>query len=137
MAIPMDMATMRNSFRTGQYILVDKKPVQASSIFEWGNFMEDNDVKRVGIDYFKDKSIRVSTVFLGIDHNFRSEGPPVLFETMIFGGNLSEYQDRYCTWEEAEEGHSEAIKKIYEDAIEQNDLLLAYEIKNKYPKLIK
>jgi len=37
----------------------------------------------------------VSTVFLGIDHSFSGEGlVPVLWETMIFGGDLDEHQER-------------------------------------------
>lgn len=48
----------------------------------------------------------VSTVFLGCDHNWSGEGPPVLFETMVFGGPLDEEQVRYCTLAEARAGHS-------------------------------
>jgi hypothetical protein len=58
-------------------------------------------------------SAYVSTVFLGIDHNYSLEGPPVLFETMIFvDGPLSEFQERYCTWEEAKRGHERALRKL-------------------------
>jgi hypothetical protein len=32
---------------------------------------------------------RLSTVFLGLDHNFLSVGPPVIFETMLFAPNAS------------------------------------------------
>ena len=52
----------------------------------------------------------VSTVFLGIDHRFGGSGPPLLFETMIFGGPHDEYQQRYSTWEEAEVGHRKAVE---------------------------
>lgn len=55
--------------------------------------------------------VRVSTVFLCIDHNFLGSGPPLLFETMIFGGPLDGYQDRYCTWDEAVAGHELAVKR--------------------------
>ncbi len=36
-------------------------------------------------------------------------GPPVLFETMIFGGPEHGYQERYTSWTEAEEGHKRAV----------------------------
>ena len=39
----------------------------------------------------------VSTVFLGMDHNWRREGPPILFETMVFGGRYAGLQLRYAT----------------------------------------
>lgn len=53
----------------------------------------------------------VSTVFLTINHNFH-EGPPMLFETMIFDAEGSSVSsNRYATKEEAEAGH----KKIVEE----------------------
>lgn len=59
-----------------------------------------------------DKGITVSTVFLGIDHNF-SKGLPILFETMIFRDD-DEYEliQRHSTYEEAKIGH-ENICKIF------------------------
>ncbi len=54
--------------------------------------------------------VHVSTVFLGLDHNHTGKGPPLLFETMVFGGPLHDEQWRYCTWEEAEAGHKAAVK---------------------------
>lgn len=54
-------------------------------------------------------SVLVSTVFLGIDHSFHG-GSPIIFETMIFGGEHDEMQDRYATVEAAREGHADAVK---------------------------
>jgi len=51
---------------------------------------------------------RISTVFLSMDHGLAEligDGSPVLFETMVFGGEHDEYQERYHTYDEAEEGH--------------------------------
>ena len=31
-------------------------------------------------------NVRVSTIFLGLDHNVFGDRPPELFETMVFGG---------------------------------------------------
>ena len=61
----------------------------------------------------KDKigDIEISTVFLGLDHQY-GEGKPLLFETMVFGGELDQEQERYSTWEEAEEGHKIMIEKV-------------------------
>lgn len=50
----------------------------------------------------------VSTVYLGIDHSWDG-GPPLIFETMIFGGLLDQYQKRWTTEDQAREGHQEAI----------------------------
>lgn len=54
----------------------------------------------------------VSTVFLGIDHSYGcGDEPPVLFETMVFGGPWHEEMERYCTWEEAAAGHARWVEK--------------------------
>lgn len=50
----------------------------------------------------------VSTVFLGLDHSF-GEGPPLLWETMVFAGDFHEqYMDRYSSEKDALEGHEKA-----------------------------
>ena len=54
----------------------------------------------------------VSTVFLGLDHRHFGDGPPVLFETMIFGGQHDEWQKRACTWDEAEATHAAALDLV-------------------------
>lgn len=58
------------------------------------------------------EEVFVSTVFLGIDHNHSGKGPPVLFETMVFGGKQDGLCHRYCTWDEAEVGHHEVVDRI-------------------------
>lgn len=54
---------------------------------------------------------RISTVYLGLNHAF-GEGPPIIFETMIFGGPMDEYMDRYSTEEEAIAGHAFAVQAV-------------------------
>jgi hypothetical protein len=53
-------------------------------------------------------NVRISTVWLGIDYRF----PPLIFETMIFGGDLNEYQERYATEQEARAGHERAVELV-------------------------
>jgi hypothetical protein len=53
---------------------------------------------------------RVSTVFLGLNHQW-GDGPPLIFETMIFGGPHDQYQVRSSTWAEAEAEHAKALAK--------------------------
>ena len=53
-------------------------------------------------------TVRVSTVFLGIDHNHFGQGPPLLFETMVFApgdAELDMYMRRCSTWGQAEAQH--------------------------------
>ena len=54
----------------------------------------------------------MSTVFLGLNHAVSENGPPLLFETMVFGGQLDSEQERYTTWEEAELGHSAMVARV-------------------------
>lgn len=51
----------------------------------------------------------VSTVFLGIDHGYTENGPPIVFETLVFGGPMADSMRRYATWDEAVAGHEETV----------------------------
>lgn len=53
---------------------------------------------------------KISTVFLGLDHSF-GDKQPILWETMIFGGWLDEYQERYTSHDDAVLGHARAVRK--------------------------
>lgn len=47
----------------------------------------------------------VSTVWLGLNHSWEDNGPPLTFETLVFGGPLDQQQERYSTEAEAVAGH--------------------------------
>jgi hypothetical protein len=89
------------------YILKDGKPVLEPDLLKWAKWFEGGDDKR-RVAWTEIGDVKVSTVFLGIDHSFGG-GVPVLYETMIFGGEHDEYQDRYHTLEEAMIGHEKAV----------------------------
>jgi hypothetical protein len=91
------------------YILKGHTPVRATQE-EWSHQIAKAPHPVVAYDQYN--HVDISTIFLGIDHNFFGEGPPILFETMIFGGELNEYQVRYCTWDEAVEGHKAALQLV-------------------------
>jgi hypothetical protein len=89
-----------------------------------------------------DSDLEVSTVWLGIDHNFMMHGPPIIFETMIFRhlpepvtietelfgsytkeresvslGDLDDadpwdFQQRYATEEQARTGHRAVCEEL-------------------------
>jgi hypothetical protein len=93
--------------RNTKWILDDKgEPIACNDIAEWGRWFKKNDVRRVALDMVG--TVKLSTVFLGLDHNWQS-GPPILFETMIFGGPHDEYQDRYATRAEAVANHARLL----------------------------
>jgi len=55
--------------------------------------------------------IRISTVWLGLDHSF-GQGPPLIFETMVFGDRMDEEYFRYATEAEAIEGHYRMARRV-------------------------
>ena len=52
----------------------------------------------------------VSTVFLGLDHNYDPNDKPILFETMIFP--KCEYCERYHTFDDAWKGHKRVVAAL-------------------------
>lgn len=78
--------------------------------------------RTVGLDIID--GVRVSTVFLALDHGYGDE-PPLLFETMIFGGKPDDYQERYSTWEEAEAGHKRAVALVSKPEADEYDNIQA------------
>jgi len=91
------------------YTLKDKTPVPCEDTYTWGKYMEEED-RTVSNTYIGD--VHISTVFLGVNHSFHEQGPPILFETMIFGGKHDDFQQRYETWEMAEAGHKAAVELV-------------------------
>lgn len=82
------------------------------AIRRWGNWMQSMSNRRIALDEIG--NIRVSTVFLGVDHDFGGKGPPILYETMVFGGTDETERDqwRYSTRSEAEAGHAQALASV-------------------------
>jgi hypothetical protein len=49
--------------------------------------------------------VRISTVWIGLDHDFSGVGPPLIFETTVFAGPQDQLMDRYSTEAQALAGH--------------------------------
>lgn len=92
------------------YILKNCHPVECD-LFTWGKWFEQFKNRIVAKTEIS-SNIRVSTIFLGIDHGFGDEGPPLLFETMVFGGPADSTMERYSTWNEAEQGHEAIVETV-------------------------
>lgn len=68
------------------YILNENdEPIPEEDLMKWGTQMEKAN-RRVARSTVGRSTI--STIFLGSDHNWTNEGPPILWETMVFGGDL-------------------------------------------------
>src|SRR5215469_9801499 len=87
------------------YILKDRKITPVEDPMEWAVWFEKGETW-------------ISTVFLGIDHNY-GDGPPVLWETMAFKKTNTAPDKRRevdcdrCSgnWEQAEAMHQRMVSK--------------------------
>lgn len=114
------------------YILDGKTPVREPDLIKAAIWYDTAD-RNVALTDTQLHS--VSTVFLGLDHNFRPAGPPLLFETMVFerlaGAERENDPDReglprrlidytqslnilrrYATWGDAEIGHQKTVAEV-------------------------
>ena len=94
------------------YTLNDDGTIETCTRDEWAmNYPRWHEKTRVN-------GVLVSTVFLGLDHNYNSEGPPVLFETMTFtkrrqsSKKFDQLQWRYCEKAAAERTHERIVKTL-------------------------
>jgi hypothetical protein len=96
----------------------DGEPVAVDDVEVWGAWFEstrDNDARVLARD--RDESpgapdVLVSTVFLALDHSFGADGPPVLWETLVFGGPLDGEMQRYTSRAAALQGHQAMCRRV-------------------------
>ncbi len=97
------------------YIFEDGK-VKTVPMLEWAVWLEHADrhvaSTRIGKTW-------VSTVFIGLDHNYSDEGPPLIIETMVFDEKgtptpMNEETVRYATVEQARRGHGIIVQRVCE-----------------------
>jgi|SRR5215831_2419481 len=128
---PADLETWRKRFeelgsKPLNYVLDgDGQPVAEPDVIVWARWLFEHahtdGTRIIGHHHFnqKGKRILVSTVFLGFDYGW-GVGPPVLWETMIFGGPHDQRQWRYTSRDEAEAGHTRACQ-IATGAVKDDD----------------
>lgn len=94
----------------GTYVMDENgNPKPEPDLLAWAKWFEKAE-RQLALD--KVGGVRVSTVFLGLDHSFGQDGPPLLYETMVFGGKLDQEQERYSTRDDALAGHSRILARI-------------------------
>jgi hypothetical protein len=98
-------------FNPRRYVLVGHKAVEEPDYLRWARWFETADRS---VKLSVQGEVTVSTVFLGRDHRFVGDGPPLLFETMAFGAERFEHQcECYSTWDEAVQGHDRWVKQVF------------------------
>jgi hypothetical protein len=87
-------------------------PVREPDMYKWAEWYGKPD-RLIHQEWVEES--RISTVFLGIDHNWSGEGPPILWETMVFNGKLNGQMDRCSgTREQAEAMHAEMVARVFD-----------------------
>lgn len=71
---------------------------------EWAKLYEDKRNRRVAVSDYPQHSTRVSTVWVGID--VTGERPPLIYESMVFGGTHDNLRLQWPTEQMARDGHT-------------------------------
>lgn len=101
-----------------RYYTLDGHEVgEVATLAEWEKWRLEGD-RQVALTRIP-PGLRVSTIFLGVDHNFLGQAAPVLFETMVFDDYGESTANgcgmrRYCTWAQAEDGHLDTVDAVAE-----------------------
>lgn len=107
--------------RPTHYILRNGQAVPEPDLIAWAEWYKAHpEERRVARDGIGPDAV-VSTVFLSLDHGW-GDGPPLLWETMIFWLDhpLDNDCERYTSRADAEAGHEAAVIKVRQ-AIQEAD----------------
>ena len=90
------------------YIEADGKILQASFL-QWAE-MFDNTDRQIKYTKFEDPLYEVSTVFIGIDHNFATGGKPLVYETLVTT-STDEFMWRWSSRQDAIYNHDALVRR--------------------------
>jgi hypothetical protein len=113
---------MMRDYRLKYYLLNEDHSLREVDMETWAH--EFGRMDR-GVAWTGNDAKHVSTVFLGLDHRFFGDGPPLVFETMAFvhEGRTMDFgngpepvpetlaQERYSSWDDAQIGHEALVRK--------------------------
>lgn len=110
-----EVETSRPSDRV-LYYDPDGRPIKGSSegaSHLYVQFRRDPDNHFVDLGSWQGRELRISTVYLGINHQF-FEGPPLVWETMIFsnGDWAEDWMRRYTTRAAAHSAHLKIVAAL-------------------------
>ena len=101
--------------RMRYYKLDGHTPIRVETLKAWADEVAQHDritaltgIDPWRVDVTKIDEVVISTVFLVLDYRMSRGGPPLLFETKVFGGSLDRFQNRCATWDKAEAMHAVA-----------------------------
>jgi hypothetical protein len=95
------------------YYIVDDagQVIPEADLYKWADWFETTDRC---LAHTEVGPAQISTVFLGIDHRLLGDGPPILWETLIYWPNSDMHGDmqRYVTRDEALAGHALTVELV-------------------------
>jgi len=92
------------------YVEYPPGTLQPLTAQEWGRMFEDHPLRVVA--HHKIRRVTVSTVWVGLDQRHHGQGPPLIYETMVFGGPLDGTTLRYTYRDEAIDGHAGILDAV-------------------------
>lgn len=87
------------------------RPFEEIATIESAARARGEDYRRIARTKVPGADSTVSTVWLGLDHQF-GDGPPLIFESLVFGGGMDGEMERYSTEAEARAGHDALVAKV-------------------------
>lgn len=104
-----------------KYILDGHTPVPCPDIYKWAEWFETAN-RQVARTEYPEQNILISTVFTGLVQAgsfLLPDAEPILFETMVFGGDFDRYIRQYRSWRQAEVGH-DIIRQMVEATLHKS-----------------
>lgn len=90
-----------------RYFDKDLNPITAA---QWLRLFGNLKYRFVAMDEIESEDTRVFTIWEGMDAKDRE--PPLIFESMVFGGPLNFVSQRYATLQQALDGHAELVHQV-------------------------
>ena len=88
------------------------------TIQQWAEKLQDEDYRHIARDVIGPDEpldpaplITVSTFWLGLNHDWRSD-EPLIYETILIGGEHDATGMRYATEKQARDGHRRAVEQL-------------------------
>lgn len=93
------------------YTLKNRKPTPCEDFITWSVWMQQNSQARI-VHQSRIGAWGFSTAFVGVDLGI-NHNPPFTFETLVGynGEPRGDLTTRYTSWELADEGHRELIRR--------------------------
>jgi len=106
------------------------QPVPCDDLVRWKAWMNTSErwVENTLLSDPDNSRVRACTVFLGLDVAFGGTERPVLFETMVLGGMCDRELYRYCTWQEAKDGHAAILNHLQAQTVKSPALVMAWNL---------